>query len=190
MTWVTRKVAIVHVAGSLLPLWDFSVFPQFKKSATCVEFMNFEDLVCVGYGTLEYLKQQKGMICLFSFKNPSHPEYIIDTAASVTCLHVHPHHDGYVVAGFTDGSVAVYNFRSPQYQTPIFKSEQGHTEQVSQIKWQKDDLDEHFVFFSIGGDGRVIQWTCLKTEMVSNVYVVHIGYHSTKDAKSCFGIML
>ena len=34
-----------------------------------------------------------------------------------------------------------------------------------QVKWVKDDIDGYLNFYSISGDGRVLNWTIVKTSM-------------------------
>ncbi|XP_015767196.1 PREDICTED: dynein intermediate chain 2, ciliary-like [Acropora digitifera] len=40
-----------------------------------------------------------------------------------------------------------------------------HTDPVWQVKWQKDDLDNNMNFFSVSSDGRITQWTIVKSEL-------------------------
>jgi dynein intermediate chain 1, axonemal len=37
------------------------------------------DMFAVGYGSYDFLKQGSGLICIYSLKNPSHPEYTFCT---------------------------------------------------------------------------------------------------------------
>ena len=47
-----------------------------------------------------------------------------------------------------------------------------------QVKWAKDDIDGYLNFFSISGDGRVSNWTIVKTAMWSTD-VLTIGYEKS-----------
>ncbi len=48
------------------------------------------DLFAVGYGSYDFMKQSSGLVCCFSLKNPSHPEYSFSTETGVMCLDFHP----------------------------------------------------------------------------------------------------
>ncbi|EDV26891.1 uncharacterized protein TRIADDRAFT_22484, partial [Trichoplax adhaerens] len=154
--------------GTLLPLWKYS-YDKSKRLAVTAMCWNpkYHDLVAVGYGSYEFLKQSRGMICFYSMKNPSYPEYIYSTESGVMCLDIHPEHQFLVAVGFYDGSVAVYNVQE-KVQDPIYKSTANngkHTDPVWQVSWQKDDLDNHLNFYSVSSDGRVVMWTIVKNEL-------------------------
>jgi dynein intermediate chain 1 len=91
-------------------------------------------------------------------------------------ISVHPQYGHIVAAGFHDGSVGVYNLKKKTGEAMLtsHRSVQHH-DPVAQVMWQGDDVDEHWVFFSVGGDGRVIQWTVLKNELVATVLKINIG---------------
>lgn len=35
---------------------------------------------------------------------------------------------------------------------------------LSQVKWQKDDMDNNMNFFSVSSDGRIVSWTLVKVQ--------------------------
>lgn len=43
--------------------------------------------------------QASGLVCVFSMKNPSHPEYSLNTEAGVMCLHFHPEFPNLLAVG-------------------------------------------------------------------------------------------
>ena len=45
----------------------------------------------------------------------------------------------------------------------------------TQVKWGKDDIDGYLNFYSISGDGRVSNWTIVKTAMW-HTDVLNIGF--------------
>ncbi|KAI8893857.1 WD40-repeat-containing domain protein [Globomyces pollinis-pini] len=156
-------------SGSLLPLWKFVFQKDKKKQVTSVCWSpQFSDLFVVGYGSYDFSKQGPGMIACFTLKNPSFPEYVYMTESGVMSTHIHPLHPSMVAVGLYDGSVLVYNIQKKTDQ-PVFKcnSKVGrHSDPVWQVCWQNDDLDENLVFFSVSSDGRIVQWTLLKTELL------------------------
>lgn len=98
--------------GSLLPLWKFSYDKAKKKTVTAVVWgSGYKDLVYVGYGSYDFAKQSSGMICVYTLKRPSHPEYIIPTEHGVMSLDIHSDHPSLLVAGLYNGDVAVYDLR-------------------------------------------------------------------------------
>lgn len=155
--------------GTLLPLWKFSYDKSKKLSVTAIAWNNkYPDLFTVAYGSYDFLKQAKGLILLYSLKNPSYPEFVYNTDSGVMSMDIHADYPNLIAAGFYDGSVAVYN-TAENTQIPKFTSNAKsgkHTDPVWQVKWQKDDLDGNMNFFSVSSDGRVVSWTLCKSELV------------------------
>ncbi len=116
----------------------------------------------------DFLKQAKGLILLYSLKNPSFPEFVYQTESGVMSIDYHSEYPNLITAGFYDGTVAVYNTaessQAPKYSSSARSGK--HTDPVWQVKWQKDDLDGNMNFFSVSSDGRVVQWTLTKNELV------------------------
>ena len=52
-----------------------------------------------------------GVVCVFSLKNPSYPEYICYAPCSVISVDIHPNHPHMLVVGLSNGNVAVYNLQ-------------------------------------------------------------------------------
>jgi len=121
----------------------------------------------VGYGSYDFMKQGTGMLCLFSLKNPSWPEFSCTTPTGVMCLDWHPQHSSVLCVGLYDGTVCVYDVRSksmaPIYQSTVKTGK--HTDPVWEVCWQEEDLAKNLNFFSISSDGRVTLWTLAKSEL-------------------------
>ncbi|KAJ3023508.1 cytoplasmic dynein with WD40 domain [Thoreauomyces humboldtii] len=154
--------------GSLLPLWKFLCEKEKRKQVTSLCWNSrFSDFFTVGYGSYDFSNQGPGMIAGFTLKNPSYPEFLYVTDSGVMSLDFHPQHHSMIAVGLYDGSVAVYSMQEKS-DGPLFKSAPKagkHTDPVWQVCWQKDDLDGNANFFSISTDGRITQWTLLKTEL-------------------------
>jgi len=154
--------------GTLLPLWRFSFEKTKKKHVTAVKWNpEFGDLFAVGYGSFDFMKQGGGMLCLFSLKNPSWPEFSCSLHCGVMCLDWHPQHSSVLCVGLYDGTVCVYDVRS-KTQAPIYQSSVKtgkHTDPVWEVCWQEEDLAKNLNFFSISSDGRVTLWTLAKSEL-------------------------
>lgn len=120
----------------------------------------YHDLFAVGYGSFDFMKQTSGLICCYSLKNPSHPEYTFTTESGVMALDFHPQHSSLLAVGLYDGSVMVFDVCN-KVNKPIFASSVKtgkHTDPVWQVSWQPEDEGTKEVkFFSVSSDGRVTQ---------------------------------
>ncbi|XP_055474620.1 dynein axonemal intermediate chain 1 isoform X2 [Psammomys obesus] len=155
--------------GTLLPLWKFQNDKAKRLAVTALCWNpKYRDLFAVGHGSYDFMKQSRGMLLLYSMKNPSFPEYIFSSESGIMCLDMHVDHPYLVVVGYYDGNVAIYNLKKPHSQ-PCFRSTSKsgkHTDPVWQVKWQKDDMDHNLNFFSVSSDGRIVSWTLVKSELV------------------------
>nr|KAF6331628.1 dynein axonemal intermediate chain 1 [Pipistrellus kuhlii] len=155
--------------GTLLPLWKFQTDKAKRLAVTALCWNpKYKDLFAVGHGSYDFMKQSRGMLLLYSMKNPSFPEYAFSSESGIMCLDMHMDHPYLVVVGHYDGNVAIYNLKKPHSQ-PVFRSSAKsgkHTDPVWQVKWQKDDMDNNLNFFSVSSDGRIVSWTLVKSELV------------------------
>ncbi|XP_053779128.1 dynein axonemal intermediate chain 1 isoform X2 [Desmodus rotundus] len=155
--------------GTLLPLWKFQNDKAKRLAVTALCWNpKYNDLFAVGHGSYDFMKQSRGMLLLYSMKNPSFPEYVFSSDSGIMCLDIHVDHPYLVVVGHYDGNVAIYNLKKPHSQ-PAFRSSAKsgkHTDPVWQVKWQKDDMDNNLNFFSVSSDGRIVSWTLVKSELV------------------------
>ncbi|XP_010879671.2 dynein, axonemal, intermediate chain 1, paralog 2 [Esox lucius] len=155
--------------GTLLPLWKFQYDQAKRLSVTALCWnQSYKDLFAVGLGSYDFTKQGRGMLVFYSLKNSTYPEYNYPTTSGILCLDIHPDRPYLVAVGFYDGCVAVYNLKEERPE-PVYKSSSKsgkHTDPVWQVRWQKDDMDNHQNFFSVSSDGRVVSWTLVKSELV------------------------
>jgi len=154
--------------GSLLPLWRFSTDRTKRKQVTtlCLN-PSYPDLFAVAYGSYDFLRQGSGIVCCFSLKNTSHPEYMFQTESGVMCLDFHPHYQSLLAVGCYDGTVMVFDIRN-KVNRPIYASSiktGKHTDPVWQVHWQEEDLAKELNFFSISSDGQVASWIMSKNEL-------------------------
>ena len=154
--------------GTLLPLWPFKSEKGKKFSVTAVLFNpKYDDMFAVAHGSYDFLKQSTGLICVYSLKNPSFPEFTYETESGVMSLDFHPEHPYLIAVGFYDGAVAVYNLQEPTSNPSCISSAKSgkHTDPVWQVYWQENDLDNQLNFFSISSDGRVSCWSLIKNDL-------------------------
>lgn len=154
--------------GSLLPLWRFSTERTKRKQVTSVCWNpHYSDLFAVGYGSYDFMRQGSGMICCFSLKNTSHPEFIFPTESGVMCLNFHPIHKSLLAVGCYDGTVMLFDVRAkgnkPLYVSTIRTGK--HTDPVWQVSWHEEDTTKELNFFSISSDGLVASWVMSKNEL-------------------------
>eukprot|EP00762_Andalucia_godoyi_P004474 ANDGO_08131.mRNA.1 Dynein intermediate chain 2 len=160
--------------GTLLPLWHFKSERGRKKCVTALTWNpEFVDMFAVGHGSYDFSKQStQGVVCCYSLKNPSNPEYTFTTESGIMSLDFHPQHSSLLAVGCYDGTVLIFDVRA-KTNRPIFAStiKSGkHTDPVWQVHWQGEDFAKNLNFFSVSSDGRVTNWTLSKNELqYSNV---------------------
>lgn len=154
--------------GSLLPLWKFSTERTRRKQVTAICWNpKYADLFAVGYGSYDFLRQGSGMICCYSMKNTSFPEYIFSTESGIMCLDFHPQHPSLLAVGCYDGNVMVYDVCNGSIK-PIYSSSirtGKHNDPVWQLHWQKEDFGKELNFYSVSSDGQVANWSMSKNEL-------------------------
>lgn len=154
--------------GSLLPLWRFSTERTKRKQVTTLCWNPaYPDLFAVAYGSYDFMRQGSGMVCCFSLKNTSHPEYMFSTESGVMCLDFHPNFQSLLAVGCYDGTVMVFDVRQ-KINRAIYSSSirtGKHTDPVWQVHWQVEDMAKELNFFSISSDGQVASWIMSKNEL-------------------------
>lgn len=107
-----------------------------------------------------------GLICLYSLKNTTHPEYAYSCEAGVMCLDFHPSSPSLLAVGLYDGTVLVYDIRN-KHKRPIYQSTvrtKKHTDPCWQVRWNPD-TSKNYNFYSISSDGRVMNWILMKNKL-------------------------
>jgi dynein intermediate chain 1 len=150
--------------GSVLPLWRFSTDKSRRKQVTSICWNpKYKDLFAVGYGSYDFLKETSGLICCYTVKNPTWPEYSFTTESGVMCLDFHIKNPALLAVGLYDGTVMVFDIRAKSnkaiYQSTVRTMK--HTDPVWQVSWDKEDM----LFFSVSSDGRVSKWTLMKNKL-------------------------
>eukprot|EP00598_Pedospumella_elongata_P001527 CAMPEP_0184979816 /NCGR_PEP_ID=MMETSP1098-20130426/9935_1 /TAXON_ID=89044 /ORGANISM="Spumella elongata, Strain CCAP 955/1" /LENGTH=673 /DNA_ID=CAMNT_0027503149 /DNA_START=26 /DNA_END=2047 /DNA_ORIENTATION=- len=166
--WEDQSDYVKNGEGSLLPLWRFSTERTKRKQVTALCWNpSYPDLFAVAYGSYDFMRQGSGIVCCFSLKNTSHPEYMFSTESGVMCLDFHPHFQSLLAVGCYDGTVMVFDVRN-KINRAIYSSSirtGKHTDPVWQVHWQEEDLAKELNFFSISSDGQVASWIMSKNEL-------------------------
>ena len=154
----------------LLPLWRFYTERSRKKMVTSITWNpKYKDLFAVSYGSYDFRdshKAQTGLICCFTIKNPTFPEFSFTTESGVMCIDFHPNHPALIAAGCYDGTVMVFDIRSSN--KPIYLSTvrtHKHTDPVWQVRWNNDPQAKNLSFYSVSSDGRVTNWHLMKNKL-------------------------
>jgi dynein intermediate chain 1 len=155
--------------GTLLPLWRFSANKANRKQVTSLCWNPlYNDMFVVGYGSYDFMRQGTGVVCCFSLKNTSHPEYVINTESGVMCLDFHPRHPSFLAVGFYDGTVSAYDISQGRGK-PIYSSSLRsgkHSDPVWQVHWHDNGcLSKEYNFHSISTDGKVANWSMAKNHI-------------------------
>ncbi|CEP01973.1 unnamed protein product (mitochondrion) [Plasmodiophora brassicae] len=160
-------------AGFFLPLWRFASPKAKRRTVTSIKWNpHYPDMFAVAFGSYDFMQQSGGgLICCYSLKNTSHPEFSFTTTSGIMCLAFHPQHPALLAVGLYDGSVCVYDVRLKN-NMPIYQSldpKVKHTDPVWEVHWQSsaDDIGKEINFFSVSADGRVTDWIMSKNELVN-----------------------
>ncbi|XP_014772140.1 dynein intermediate chain 2, ciliary [Octopus bimaculoides] len=160
-----------HVSyGTMLPLWKFSYHKTLGFSVTSLCWNNrYSDFFAASFGSYNVFQQRfGGWLLLYSLKNPSYPMYIFQTNSSVMALDFHPEFAYYICVGLYNGHVAVYNL-CKSHDALVQKSSSftgKHHYEVTEVKWQPKTEDVDLIFCSVSTDGRILQWSLVKEELV------------------------
>ncbi|XP_069959881.1 dynein axonemal intermediate chain 1-like [Cherax quadricarinatus] len=149
--------------GSLLPLWKFHHDKsRFLIVADICWSPVYPDLFAAAYTAGDIGGPEGcGMLCLYTLKNPATPERVFHTPCGVLSLNFHPKHGSLVAAGWSDGTVVMYDVRSSTCPVIIPSSTTAgkHFLPVVQVRWMQTAPGEDPSFFSVALDGRLTQWT-------------------------------
>ena len=107
--------------GSVLPLWRFSNDKGRGKQVTAVTWNpRYKDLFVVGYGSYDFFSQKSGLICCYTIKNHTWPEYSFTTESGVMCLDFNENQPALLAVGCYDGTVMVFDIRLKGNNKPIY----------------------------------------------------------------------
>ena len=154
--------------GSFLPLWRFAYERTKRKQVTALCWNpGSPDMFAVGYGSFDFLQQGSGMICCYTLKNTSYPEYIYSTDSGVLSLDFHSQHPSLLAVGCYDGNVVVFDV-SKKIAQPLYSSSVltgHHSDPVWQVNWQEEEIGKNLNFYSISSDGAVVNWSLSKNNL-------------------------
>ncbi|CAF0826705.1 unnamed protein product [Rotaria sordida] len=152
--------------GTLFPLWKFP--PSFANRSVTALTWNpaYSDMLIIGYGLYDRAERIQGTIAVFTLNN-NHPDTLIHTEStvlSIDCLSSKPY---LICVGLMDGDVIVYDISIPSGKAVFTNTSYmcKHYGCVWQVRWCNLSTNHQPRFFSIGSDGKVMRWTCIKGEL-------------------------
>ena len=162
--------------GSLLPLWHFASNKARHKMVTSISWnAAHNDLFAVSFGSYDFTRQSTGVLCVYSLKNPSNPDYVYHTDSGVmTCDFNRTKAPALLACGLYDGSVLVFDLGKKDPKTLSFDREPiiqstiktgKHMDPVWQVRWNDDTSGGNVSFLSLASDGIMMQWTLTSNEL-------------------------
>ncbi|KAL7473688.1 hypothetical protein ACHAXS_014187 [Conticribra weissflogii] len=154
--------------ATLCPLWKFSYERAKRKQVTALCWNSqYTDLFAAGFGSCDFARNGKGLVCCYTLKNTSHPEFVVTTESGVICLDFHPKYPSLLAVGCHDGSVLVIDIRATS-KKPIYSSSLRsgqHSDPVWQIRWHDNGTSKEYKFYTVSSDGKVAHWIMNKNEL-------------------------
>ncbi|BES91408.1 Dynein intermediate chain [Nesidiocoris tenuis] len=101
----------------------------------------------------------KGIVCIYTLKNPSHPEYRFKFKTGAQTVDIHNKEPYFIAIGLYNGMVAVANIKKG-HRTVRLESDlnRKHTGTVWEVRWCDDPRDRQLGFYSAGSDGKIFKW--------------------------------
>nr|XP_045610794.1 dynein intermediate chain 2, ciliary-like [Procambarus clarkii] len=156
--------------GSLLPLWKFH---HDKSRALVVSHIKwspvYPDLFAAAYTAGELVETEgMGMMCLYTLKNPATPERVFRAPCGVTSVSFHPKYGSMIAAGWSDGTVVIYDTRCSASPVIIASTTLAgkHLLPVLQVEWVRTEPGEELCLYSVSLDGRLTQWQVRASSLV------------------------
>lgn len=174
--WEDESDKLKPESGSLLPLWQFSSQKTRHRMVTGICWNgSHHDLFAVSLGSYDFTRQSTGVVCVYSLKNPSAPDYVYQVESGVMCVDFNISKSTSMLAcGLYDGSIMVYDLgkidsktngydREPVVQSTIRTGK--HMDPVWQVRWSREDSSGVISFLSISTDGRLMNWALTTNEL-------------------------
>ncbi|CAF3871249.1 unnamed protein product [Rotaria magnacalcarata] len=152
--------------GTLFPLWKFPPSSANRSVTALTWNPAYSDMLIIGYGLYDRAERIQGAIAVFTLNN-NHPNTLIHTEStvlSIDCLPSKPH---LICVGLMDGDVIVYDISIPSGRA-IFTNTNytcKHFGCVWQVRWCTSSANHQPCFCSVGSDGKIMRWTCIKGDL-------------------------
>ena len=159
-----------HKQPAVTHLWEFSCEATEGLNVSCMVWNKQQkDMLVVGYGAYAFTgnrESNKGLIAVWSLRNPQYPEHIIKCKTGVTSMDFSSVHFNLLAVGMYDGTVSIYDLHSKRVSVkPIIESGHAngkHSDPVWRTKWIHRGSERGEKLVSISTDGRITQWSIKK----------------------------
>ncbi|NXD44336.1 DNAI1 protein, partial [Copsychus sechellarum] len=148
--------------GTLLPLWKFQSEKTKKLAVTAISWNpKYKDLFAVGYGSCNSdTSQGPSLLAVLQWPwiDAEFPDEGLYSLAGASCRKVADQ------SAWDNSKAAGGDKCSHQQASGVQTScSLGRiSEDLVEVKWQKDDMDNNSNFFSVSSDGRIVSWTLVK----------------------------
>ncbi|KAF6216543.1 hypothetical protein GE061_000886 [Apolygus lucorum] len=174
--------------GALLPLWEFHNEESQNIIVTDIKWSpRYYDMFAVSFGTYNVLAYKtKGIVCIYTLKNPSHPEYKFKFKTGAQTVDIHSKEPYFIAIGLYNGMVAVSNIKNGN-RTVRLESDlnRKHIGTVWEVRWCDDPRDRQLGFYSAGSDGKIFKWLVQGHELsMIPVITLSLEYEMEMDTRS------
>lgn len=159
----------LKITPNISRLWAYDCASTRGLAVTCLTWNKCnQDILAIGYN--ENNGKGKGLVCVWSVKNPEYPERIYKTNHAVMSVDFSENRPNLLAAGLFNGSIVLYNIQNIADICVLDSSDSTgkHSDPVWRVKWvrrdkgRSSDEREEEVLVSSSGDGRITQWTITK----------------------------
>lgn len=113
MSSFSEKSEIASSNPALSFLWTFSCEETKGRNVSGMDWNKTNsDILATSYGEFDFGNDSTGLIALWTLKNPGYPERLIECKYGVTCIDFSTSNPHLLAAGFSNGSIAIYDIRS------------------------------------------------------------------------------
>lgn len=157
----SEKEEIPNAPLSLQSLFEFKSDVTHNRAVTSMSFHSIsKDILAVGYESGEKEIDEDGLVLLWSLRNPSYQEKILNFGP-VTALAFSQDSPTILAVGQSNGTITLLDTASEKMvTTSIGSSEFQHWNAVVDLKWVKEQGQELLLSTSI--DGKVLLWSTQK----------------------------
>ncbi|KAF6210680.1 hypothetical protein GE061_013787, partial [Apolygus lucorum] len=154
--------------GTLLPLWQFNYEETQGSVVTDIKWSpQYYDMFTASFGTYNvHAFRTTGMVCVYTLKNPSFPEYKFRFKTGCQTVDIHEKEPYYLAVGLYNGFVAIVNIKNEgkpfRLDSDLSKK---HVGVVWEVQWCNDVRDRQLGFYSAGSDGRIYKWLVYMHEL-------------------------
>ena len=123
-------------------------------------------------------ESKKGLICLWTLKNPKYPEQSLETESSVLTAKFSKNNPNLFACGFFDGNISIYDTRQKLKQSVVSSKKLAdlqHLDSIWNLDWipkgKRGTKSESII--SISSDGKLFEWNLKKSLEVQELKIIN-----------------